>query len=106
MACEWVRDNYGVPAEIGRRVIAYGKPGVIAEDRGNYIGINLDEDKPGVINNYHPVDSIEYKEMGKIRKMTKAQQRYKRFLEYGDSFDSFIEFCRWDSDQEKSCNGI
>ncbi|MBC3272274.1 hypothetical protein HU765_20255 [Pseudomonas sp. SWRI81] len=26
--CEYVRKHYQVPAEIGRRVIAYGKPGV------------------------------------------------------------------------------
>ncbi|MBB4055112.1 hypothetical protein FHY08_001044 [Pseudomonas koreensis] len=33
--CEYVRQHYQVPAEIGRRVIAYGKPGVILADRGH-----------------------------------------------------------------------
>jgi len=50
MNCEYVAQYYGVPACIGRRVIAYGKPGIIAEDRGNYIGILLDSDKPGPVN--------------------------------------------------------
>lgn len=43
--CAYVRLHYQVPAEIGRRVIAYGKPGVILADRGHYIGVVLDEDR-------------------------------------------------------------
>jgi hypothetical protein len=42
MRLEYVCRTYGVPAEIGRRVIVYGKPGIIAEDRGHYIGVNFD----------------------------------------------------------------
>jgi hypothetical protein len=56
MNCEYVRQYYGVPACIGRRVMVYSKPGIIAEDRGNYIGVNLDTDKPGRVSNYHPTD--------------------------------------------------
>lgn len=104
-ACKYVREYYGVPAEIGRRVIAYGKPGIIAADRGNYIGVTLDSEKPGTVNNYHPVDGIEYGEMGRVRKMTRSQARYSRFLEYGDMFNTFIDFCRWDSSPERSWNG-
>jgi hypothetical protein len=104
MSCEYVRQHYGVPACIGRRVIACGEPGIIAEDRGHYIGVNLDKDKPGVIGNYHPTHQIEYLDMGKVRKMTKSQQRYKRWLEYGDGFDSFREFLGWDADPEHSWN--
>lgn len=37
-------------------------------------------------------------------KVTKSKQRYRRFLEYGEGFDSFIEFCRWDADPERSWN--
>ena len=103
MNFEYVKEYYGVPAQMGRRVNAYGKPGVIAEDRGNYIGILLDRDKPGNVNNYHPVDGIEYLEtFGKVRKPGKAQSRYQRFLEYSDCFDSFIDFCRWDSTRSRS----
>jgi len=103
--CKYVREHYGVPACIGRRVVAYGNPGIIVEDRGNYIGVTLDSEKPGTVSNYHPTDGIEYGEMGIIRPMSRSQARYRRFLEYGDMFDSFIDFCRWDSDPERSWNG-
>ena len=33
----------------------------------------------------------------KIRKPSRSAERYARFLEYGDGFDSFIDFCRWDA---------
>ncbi len=106
MNCEYVQNYYGVPACIGRRVVAYGKPGIIAEDRGHYIGILLDCDKPGHVDNYHPVDGIKYlDEIGKIRKPGRSQARYRRYLEYGDMFSSFIDFCRWDADSERSWNG-
>lgn len=104
MSCEYVRDYYAVPAVIGRRVIVSGKPGVIAEDRGHYIGVNFDCDKPGVIFNVHPTDGVEYGDNGIVRKITAAQKRYRRFLEYGDCFDSFIGFCRWDAEPERSWN--
>ncbi len=102
MNCEYVKEYYGVPAEIGMQVKAYGKHGVIAEDRGNYIGVLLDCDKPGNINNYHPVDGIEY--LGtfvKVRKPGRSQARYMRFLADGDCFDSFIDFCKWDATQSR-----
>jgi len=103
MNCEYVQSYYGVPACIGRRVIAYGEPGIIAEDRGNYIGILLDKDKPGHVNSYYPCDGIEYlDEIGKVRPMTRSQARYRRYLE-NDGFDSFIDFCRWDS-RRGSCS--
>lgn len=104
MSCEYVREHYGVPAVIGRRVIAHGKPGIIAEDRGHYIGVNLDSDKPGVISNYHPTDNVEYLDMGTVRKRTKSQLRYQRWLEYGDSFQSFRDFLGWDAEPEHSWN--
>jgi len=106
MGFEYVKDHYGVPACIGRRVIAYGEPGIIVEDRGHYIGVNLDKDKPGVVGNYHPTDQIQYLDLGKVRKLTKSQKRYKRFLEYGDSFQSFREFLNWDSDPSRSWNCV
>ncbi len=104
MSCEYVREYYGVPACIGRLVKVDGKPGIIAEDRGNYIGVNFDEDKPGSISNAHPTWKVEYGDMGKIRKMTKAQKRYQRFLEFGDSFDDFMHYCRWDAHPDHEWN--
>ena len=105
MSCEYVKDYYNVPAEIGRKVLVDSKPGIIAEDRGHYIGVNFDSDKPGVISNCHPTWKVEYLGMGKVRALTKSQLRYKRFLEYGDGFESFIDYCKWDSNPERTWNG-
>jgi len=102
--CEYARNQYSVPAVIGRRVVVSGRPGIIAADRGHYIGVNFDEHKPGVISNCHPTSEVEYGGMGTIRQPTMAQRRYQRFLEYGECFDSFIEFCRWDRCPERSWN--
>jgi hypothetical protein len=91
MSCEYVRENYGVPAVIGRRVVVGGKPGIIAEDRGHYIGVNFDDDKPGVVCNAHPTSEVEYGEMGKIRPMTRSQQRYRDYCRA----DSSLSFAEW-----------
>lgn len=99
--CEYVTNYYGVPACIGRRVIAYGKPGIIAEDRGNYIGILLDSDKPGNVNNYHPCDGIEYQGMGKVRQMTASQRRYAEYLRLDECFETFHDFLRYDAGRRK-----
>ena len=87
MSFEYVKDYYGVPASLGRRVIVNGRPGIIAADRGHYIGVNFDSDKPGDISNCHPTWRVEYLGMGKVRKLTRSQKRYLRFLEYGDGFE-------------------
>ena len=60
MNCEYVRDCYGVPTEIGRRVIVYGKAGIIAADRGNYIGVTFDTEQARIVRNCHPTDCVEY----------------------------------------------
>jgi hypothetical protein len=44
-------------------------------------------------------------EPAKTPKRSRSKDRYQRFLEYGDSFDSFIDFCRWDAQPERSWNG-
>jgi hypothetical protein len=92
MGCEYIRTNYGVPACIGRRVLVNGKHGIIAEDRGHYIGVNFDEDKPNDIKNAHPTWKVEYLGMGKIRKMTRSQRRYKEYLDCAECYDSFAAF--------------
>jgi hypothetical protein len=91
MSCEYVREHYGVPAVIGRRVVVGGKPGIIAEDRGHYIGVNFDADKPGVVCNAHPTSEVEYGEMGVVRKMTRSQQRYRDYC----WADSSLTFAEW-----------
>ena len=37
-------------------------------------------------------------------KLSKSKQRYQRFLEYGDGFDSFRDFLSWDGEPERSWN--
>jgi hypothetical protein len=32
-------------------------------------------------------------------KISRSKMRYQRFLEYGDGFESFLDYCRWDSKQ-------
>lgn len=92
--CEYVRDYYNVPACIGRRICFEGEKGTIAKDRGNYIGVNFDKDKPNVIKNLHPTYNVIYLGMGKPRKLTRAQKRYQEYLNsaYFDAGDSFARF--------------
>jgi len=94
MNCEYVRQYYNVPACIGRRVKVYGEPGIITEDRGHYIGVTLDTDKPNRVSNYHPTDGVEYLGMGKVRKLTRSQQNYRDFLhcDLGCSFAEWLRF--------------
>lgn len=89
MNCEYVRQHYQVPAEIGRRVIMNGKPGIIAEDHGAHIGVLFDADKPNNIKPCHPTWKVEYGEMGKVRKMTRSQKRYREYLDVAECYDSF-----------------
>lgn len=102
--CEYVKNYYGVPADIGRKVIVDGRSGIIAADRGQYIGVNFDDVRAGLISNCHPTWEVVYGEMGIVRKPSKGAARYDRFLEYGDCFDSFIHYCRWDAHPERSWN--
>lgn len=94
MSCNYVREYYGVPAEVGRRVIAREKIGIIAADRGHYIGVNFDFDKPGVIRNVHPTDFVIYLGMGVVRKMTRSQARYAAYLEVADLYENFKHYLR------------
>lgn len=98
MSFEYIRNYYGVPAEIRRRVRVYGEEGIIIADLGNYIGVNLDKEKPGKVRNYHPTDGVEYLEMGKIRKPTRSQKSYQEYLnsEANESFAEWMGFkCRY-----------
>jgi hypothetical protein len=91
---------YSVPADIGRRVTVNGKPGIIAADRGHYIGVNFDAHKPGDIRNCHPTDHVDYLEMGMIRKLTRSQARYARFSEVRDCWESFADFLKYEKHQQ------
>lgn len=92
---EYIKSYYKVPAEIGREIIFKGKiKGVIVKDLGNYIGVNFDDRKAGVIDSLHPTWEVKYLDtFGKIRKQTRSQIRYQEFLE-ADSGLSFIDWVK------------
>lgn len=89
--CEYVQQYYQVPACIGRRVIAYGKPGVIAADRGHYIGVVLDDDAKRQVRNHHPEDGIVYGEMADKLPRAPKRSNYDRFNDEEWNCD-FVEF--------------
>lgn len=60
--CSYVKKTYNVPADLGRRVVVNGKHGIIVADRGQYIGIEYDE-QPSVIHNCHPTWEVQYLDM-------------------------------------------
>ncbi len=94
---EYVRTYYKVPAEMGRRVVVNGQPGIIVEDRGHHIGVNFDSDKPGVVKPCHPTWEVEYQGIGKVRRVSRGAARYQRYLAADYFSGSFIDFCHWDA---------
>lgn len=99
---EYVRREYGVPAEWGRGVVVYGRPGVIVADRGHYIGVTFDADRPGVISNVHPTSEVVYGELRPIRTLTRAQKRYRDYLDVSDCYESFGHYLRFCSHGAKA----
>jgi hypothetical protein len=93
MNCEYVKEHYGVPACIGRRVDFRGREGVITEDKGNYIGVTFDDEKPGTVSNLHPTWKVEYLGMGVVREreMTRSQKNYQEYLK----IDPGMPFGEW-----------
>lgn len=89
---DYVVQYYGVPAAIGRRVVAYGKPGIIVADRGHYIGVTLDDDPKRHVSNYHPVDGIEYGEMADKLPKPPRRTNYDRYYdeEWSCAFHEFL----------------
>lgn len=55
----YIKRTYGVYPYIGQKVVMDGKPGIIAEDRGNYVGVIFD-DNPNIIASCHPTWNIKY----------------------------------------------
>lgn len=102
MAFEYIIKAYGVPAAIGRRVAVEGRPGVIARDCGNYIGVNFDADKPGVIKPCHPTWEVVYGDLGSVRQLTRSQQRYQEYLEVAECFESFFHWLCYREDRRRA----
>jgi len=98
MSLLYIRDNYQVPAEKGRRVIYTGdqaeKKGIIVDSKGAYIRVLFDGEKRPV--NLHPTWKVEYGEMGELPKMTRSQKRYQDFLSSG--FDNFMEYLGYEQE--------
>jgi hypothetical protein len=90
---EYIKDAYGVSAQLGQVVFLNDKQGVIAKDRGHYVGINFDSDKAGVISNVHPTDEnlVYTDKIVGIRQMTRSQKRYQEFL----NADTGVTFAEW-----------
>ena len=92
MNCDYVRNYYNIPAEIGRLVKYKNRTGIIANDGGNYIAVNFDDMKLGQTLNVHPTDpNLEYLGMGEVRKMTRSQRRYREFIQ----IDCGCSFAEW-----------
>jgi hypothetical protein len=94
MNFEYVNQHYGVNACMGRRVTAYGKPGVIVKDMGHHIGIVLDSDPDSSPRPYHPIDGITYGEVARYTppKVSRSKARYQEYLhaDYGDDFATWL----------------
>lgn len=91
----YVQRVYNPKAEYGRGVVIDGKPGIIVQSRGNYIGVVLDEDKPNCIKTFHPECMVVYGEMRTPRKITRSQKRYLSFLEVADCFLNFKAYLKY-----------
>lgn len=101
---EYIKSYYKVDPFIGQKIIHRGNPGIIVEDRGHYLGVNFDADKPGVVKSVHPTDEVIYGEPGVIRKMTRSQKRYQEYLR-SDGFDNFkhyLEYHEWQRRDNKN----
>jgi hypothetical protein len=90
----YVRRYYGVPAQIGRCVTVGGRPGIITADRGGYIGVTFDDEKPTMIRPCHPTSQVAYGEMGTPRRLTRSQRRYLDYLEVADVYENFRHYLR------------
>jgi hypothetical protein len=110
---EYVNEYYGVNACVGRRVVAYGKPGTIIKDFGNYVGIVLDEAPLDDPRRYHPIDGIVYGDVitytpPKVpARKARSRGNYREYLhaDYGHEFHVWlgIDKPRVDYDRDGNC---
>lgn len=79
--------SQGLMREHEATVISGGSPWFSVTREGiNYVGTNSPAKPPEA-------------------KLSRGQQRYRRYRQYGDMFENFLEFCRWDAEPERSWNG-
>ena len=93
---QYIQNHYKVPAEFGREIMFEGKrKGIIVKDKGNYLGVNFYDSKPGIVLPLHPTSEVEYLEtFGKIRKLTLSQRKYRQYLQ-SDSGYTFFEWLKY-----------
>jgi len=91
-SCDYVRDNYKVPACINRSITHKGRTGIIVADRGHYIGVTFDDQASNVIVNVHPTDDVVYGGIKRLRTMTRSQRKYLAYLEVADCYESFAQY--------------
>lgn len=88
----YIKKEYGINPEIGMRVEVNGRGGVIIGGYGPYIGVNFNDDKPGVCIYCHPTSGVTYfDEIVKIRKPKKSRARYADFC----SEETDLTFKEW-----------
>lgn len=90
----YVRRYYGVPAQLGRQVTVGGRSGIITADRGAYIGVTFDDDKPTSVLPCHPTSQVVYGELRTPRPLTRSQKRYRDYLEVADAYEGFQHYLR------------
>lgn len=92
MNLKYIKSHYGIDCYIGQEVEEEGtkRKGVIVKDSGHYVGVNMYDEKPCVVGNYHP-SSLIYHGKGKIRKLTRSQKNYQEYLK-SESDCSFAEY--------------
>jgi len=98
MAFEYINKTYNVNAEYGRQIIFKSeRKGTIIQDNGNYIGVNFDDKKPGIIESLHPTWEVEYLGLVKVRRMTQSQARYQAYLNadwFNGNYSDWIRYKR------------
>jgi hypothetical protein len=79
MSLSYIREYYAVPAVVGRRVVAYGKPGIIMSAINAYIGVVLDDDPKRRPRPHHPTDGIVYGELTEKLPKPPRRSNYDKF---------------------------
>lgn len=90
---EYIKDYYGVDVAIGMDIEFNGDRGIVSADKGNYIGVTFDKDKPGNVSNIHPKDEalVFTGKIRKVRSLTRSQSNYQDYLRS----ESDLKFGEW-----------
>lgn len=95
--CTYIKQYYGVPADLHRVITHRGRRGIIVSDKGNYIGVNFDDEEPMLVRPMHPTSEVEYTdEFATPRKPKnyRSKQRYQHYISVADCYDSFKDYLK------------